>query len=149
VPFSDDASQLVVFSLGVERYALPVVRLLEVVDHAELRPLPFADPSIEGVLSVRRELIPVCDLARRLQVSAPRADDSVIVIVKIATRTVGLTVDALEDVMTVDSGGLDAVPVADTELVQAITRLGEHLVVLLDPESLFAATALATPAAAA
>jgi purine-binding chemotaxis protein CheW len=149
VPFSDHAPQLVVFSLGGERYALPIVRLLEVVSHAELHRLPFADPSIEGVVGFRGELLPVCDLARRLQVSAPRADEAVIVTAETSTGAVGIVVDGLEDVLPVADSGLEWVPVADTDLVHAIGKLDGRLLVLLDPGSLFTAPRVGASAAAA
>jgi purine-binding chemotaxis protein CheW len=59
-------------------------------------------------------------------------------------------VDEVEEVLTVGSDRLEPVPTADTATIEAIARIDDRLVILLNPDGLFAATPVAdelTPAA--
>ena len=64
------ASQLVVFSLGDEEYALPITDVQEIIRYAEPRAVASESPWIKGVISLRGKIIPVCDLATRLGLPA-------------------------------------------------------------------------------
>ena len=51
---SESSQQLVIFSLGVEEYALPITQVQEIIRYTEPRAVASEDPSIEGVISLRR-----------------------------------------------------------------------------------------------
>jgi purine-binding chemotaxis protein CheW len=59
----------------------------------------------------------------------------------------GVVVDDVEEVLTVDVDQLDTVPAAGDPAVEAIARVDQRLVVLLDPVALFAARVDADPLA--
>jgi purine-binding chemotaxis protein CheW len=130
--------QLVVFSLGDEEYALPITQVQEIIRYSEPRPVASDTPWIRGVISLRGKIIPVCDLAARLGVSQAEAGNGKIVILETATGTAGVIVDDVDEVLTVESHQLDDVPSASGELIEAIAKLGSRLVVLLNPDTIFA-----------
>lgn len=131
------ARQLVVFSLGDEEYALPITQVQEIIRYAEPRAVSADAGWIRGVISLRGKIVPVCDLAARLGLAAERARSAKIVIVETAGGTAGVIVDEVEEVLTVEAEQLEAVPAAGADFIDAIAKIGDRLVVLLDPDLIF------------
>jgi purine-binding chemotaxis protein CheW len=133
----DTASrQLVVFSLGREEYALPIGSVHEIIRYTEPRIVASDAAWIRGVIGLRGRIIPIFDLAARMAIegSAP----GMIVIAASGTGQVGVMVDDVEEVLTVAADELERVPSASSEAIEAIARVGERLVILLNPAGLFA-----------
>jgi purine-binding chemotaxis protein CheW len=146
---SDGAQQLVVFSLGDEEYALPITQVQEIIRYTEPRAVASEEGWIEGVISLRGKIIPVCNLAGRLGLETQRAGNAKIVIVETAGGTAGVTVDEVQEVLTLDEGQLDAVPAAGTDFIDAIAKIDDRLVVLLNADGIFAGASIGAAAAAA
>ena len=136
-----NARQLVIFTLGTEEYALPIKTVQEIIRYTEPRSVASNDSSVRGVISLRGKIVPVYDLAGRLGVHSVVSEESKIVIVETAEQVVGIVVDGVEEVMTVEDDQLDHVPVADATLMDSIAKLGEQLVVLLNPDTIFTTAA--------
>ena len=137
------ARQLVIFTLGTEEYALPIKKVQEIIRYTEPRSVASNDSSVRGVISLRGKIVPVYDLAGRLGVHSIVGEESKIVIVETAEQTVGIVVDGVDEVMTVDESQLEEVPGADATLMDSIAKIGERLVVLLNPDTIFDTTLLA------
>jgi purine-binding chemotaxis protein CheW len=139
--------QLVVFSLGSEEYALPIGAVHEIIRFSEPRSVSSEVPWIRGVIGLRGKIIPIFDLAARLglEPSAPGK----IVIVSSGAGQVGVMVDEVEEVLTVESGQLEEVPTANSESIEAIAKIDDRLVVLLNTSGLFAREVAEELAAAA
>jgi purine-binding chemotaxis protein CheW len=91
------------------------------------------------VISLRGKIVPVCDLATRLGLEGEgRGCRANIVIVETGTTTAGVIVDEVEEVLTVDETQLDAVPGTASDLIKGVAKVGDRLVVLLDPGAIFA-----------
>ncbi|HEY1370804.1 MAG TPA: chemotaxis protein CheW [Gaiellaceae bacterium] len=140
------AQQLVVFSLGDEEYALPITQVQEIIRYTEPRAVASESVWIRGVISLRGKIVPVCDLASRLGLAAEPVSNAKIVIVETVNGTAGVIVDDVEEVLTVDEAQLDAVPAAGTEFIEAIAKIDDRLVVLLNPDGIFAGVDIATAA---
>ena len=132
------AQQLVVFSLGDEEYALPITKVQEIIRYTEPRAVASDAAWIRGVISLRGKIVPVCDLAARLGLAAELPSNAKIVIVETASGTAGVIVDDVEEVLTVDDEQLDAVPAAGSDFIEAIAKIDDRLVVLLNPDGIFA-----------
>jgi purine-binding chemotaxis protein CheW len=131
------AQQLVVFSLGDEEYALPITQVQEIIRYTEPRAVASDSVWIRGVISLRGKIVPVCDLGSRLGLQTELADQAKIVIVDTGSGTVGVIVDEVEEVLTVNGAELDTVPAAGTDFIDAIAKIGDRLVILLNPEGIF------------
>jgi purine-binding chemotaxis protein CheW len=79
----------------------------------------------------------VYDLAARLGVVSELTEQTKIVIVETETDTAGVIVDDVEEVLTVEDGQIEEVPGADSSLIESIAKVGERLVVLLKPATIF------------
>jgi purine-binding chemotaxis protein CheW len=144
------SQQLVVFSLGAEEYALPIAAVHEIIRFSEPRSVASEVAWIRGVIGLRGKIIPIFDLAARLDLPRTGTEPGKIVILESGGGQVGVMVDDVEEVLTVDSGQLGPVPTANTDTIEAIAKIGDRLVILLNPEGLFAAPPAADelPAAA-
>jgi purine-binding chemotaxis protein CheW len=128
--------QLVVFSLGAEEYALPIGAVHEIIRFTEPRTVASDDAWIRGVIGLRGKIIPIFDLAARMQIAAGESEGK-IVIVETGTGQVGVMVDEVEEVLTVTTEQLEDVPTADADTIEAIAKIDDRLVIMLNPEGLF------------
>jgi len=142
------SQQLVVFSLGAEEYALPIGSVHEIIRYTEPRTVASDAEWIRGVIGLRGKIIPIFDLASRMGLETG-SEPGKIVIVESGTGQVGVMVDEVEEVLTTTSDQLEDVPTAGTDSIDAIAKIGDRLVILLNPEGLFARTASADDLAAA
>ena len=133
---SESTKQLVVFSLGEEEYALPITHVQEIIRYAEPRGVASQTPWVKGVISLRGKIVPVYDLAARLGLRAGTEAHKIVI------------VDDVEEVLTVDAAQLDAVPAAGADFIDAVAKIDDRLVVLLDLDGLFAGVDVAEAAAA-
>ena len=141
------SQQLVVFSLGAEEYALPISAVHEIIRFSEPRSVASDVAWIRGVIGLRGKIIPIYDLAARLEL-ATDTQPGKIVIVETSAGQVGVMVDEVEEVLTMDASRLEPVPTADPDTIEAIAKVGDRLVILLNAEGLFAAPAPADEIAA-
>jgi purine-binding chemotaxis protein CheW len=130
------SQQLVVFSLASEEYALPIGAVHEIIRYTEPRTVASEDAWIRGVIGLRGKIIPIFDLASRLGLGG--SEPGKIVIVESGSGQVGVMVDDVEEVLTVSSEDLEAVPSANRDSIEAIAKIDDRLVILLNPVGLFA-----------
>jgi purine-binding chemotaxis protein CheW len=146
---SDTTSQqLVVFSLGSEEYALPIGSVHEIIRFTEPRTVASEAAWIRGVIGLRGKIIPIFDLASRMELDIVDSEPGKIVIVESGTGQVGIMVDEVEEVLTVSSDQLEDVPSANSDSIEAIAKIEDRLVILLNPEGLFAGSGAEEIAAA-
>ena len=141
------SQQLVVFSLGSEEYALPIGAVHEIIRFSEPRSVASEMPWIRGVIGLRGKIIPIFDLAARLGL-APSEPGKIVIVAGDAGQ-VGVMVDEVEEVLTVVSEQLEEVPTANSDAIEAIAKIGDRLVVLLNTSGLFAREVAEETAAAA
>ena len=136
---SDTSSQqLVVFSLGSEEYALPIGAVHEIIRFSEPRSVASDVPWIRGVIGLRGKIIPIYDLAARIGIDAHDVEFGKIVIVETGTGQAGVVVGDVEEVLTVTTEQLEALASDDIQTIESIAKIGDRLVILLNPEGLFA-----------
>lgn len=129
------ARQLVVFTLGQEQYALPIEQVHEIIRYDEPRSVASRVAWVRGVISLRGRIVPVYDLAARLGVDSQLTEHAKIVILESGGETAGVVVDEVDEVLTVEDSDFEEVPGADAEMIEAIAKVGERLVVLLKPST--------------
>ena len=142
------SQQLVVFSLGSEEYALPIGSVHEIIRYTEPRTVASDADWIRGVIGLRGKIIPIFDPASRMELDKVGSEPGKIVIVESGTGQVGVMVDEVEEVLTVSSDQLEDVPSAASDAIEAIAKIEDRLVILLNPAGLFAGSAAEDLAAA-
>jgi purine-binding chemotaxis protein CheW len=134
-----NASQLVVFALGGEAYALPIAKVHEIIRYTAPRAVSSGDPDVCGVISLRGRIVPVYDLSARLSVErvVENADNAKIVIVEHDEALAGIVVDDVEEVLTLDESSFDELPAVGDPLVDKVAKLDDRLVIVLRAEHVF------------
>ena len=131
------SQQLVVFSLSNEEYAAPITRVQEIIEYKEPRTVASDVPWIRGVISLRGKIVPVCDLAARIGSLGETGAESKIIIVEAAGGMAGIIVDDVTEVLIVEGHQLDDAPAADTQTIEAIAKVEDRLIVLLNLDGVF------------
>jgi purine-binding chemotaxis protein CheW len=137
--------QLVTCEAAEELFALDIQTVERVLRYAPPRQVPNAAPWLRGVITHGRQLVPVLDLRERLSLPvAPPEVRARIVVVALDDGPLGVIVDAVHEVATVDSAAVEAPPSVyrglAREFVLGIVRRGERLFVLLDVGRLVSST---------
>jgi purine-binding chemotaxis protein CheW len=136
--------RFVSFSLGENRYCIPVEQVLQIMRLESLIEIPKPPPYVEGVINLRGEVIPVVNLRARLGVPDPEKPDRRdtdqrkrrVIIAQLENRSYGLDVDEVRDIVDFDDAGIssDATTMFGTraEFVAGIARTEAGLWVVLD-----------------
>ncbi|QEL20587.1 chemotaxis protein CheW [Limnoglobus roseus] len=134
-------SQYLTFCLGEEEYGLEILRVQEIKGYSRITPLPNTPPEVKGVMNLRGAVVPIIDLRTKLGLRETEYDRfTVIIVVTVGKRIIGLVVDAVSDVLNVSAS--EAVPTPefggglDTSFMSGMARIGERLVTLLNIEHL-------------
>ncbi len=134
-------SQYLTFSLGDEEYGLEILKVQEIKGYSAVTPIPNTPPHVKGVMNLRGTVIPVVDLRTKFSLDAVEYSKfSVIIIVTVAEKTIGLIVDAVSDVLEIPVAEIRPAPNlgtrTDTRFISGMAELDQKLVVLLDLDKL-------------
>jgi purine-binding chemotaxis protein CheW len=137
--------QFISFRIGEEEYAIDIMAVREIKGWTETTTLPNQPEHILGVMNLRGTIVPVFDLRRRFGMGLTEAAKShVVIIVAVLDRIVGMLVDAVSDILTVDSSEIRPVPEMDrsisADFLAGIVSVNESMVVILALEELFSRT---------
>ncbi len=155
---SDDASngqyrQFVSFTVGEEEYAVDIMQVREIKGWTDVTVLPNQPAYMRGVLNLRGLIVPIVDLRCRFsQVRTDANSSHVVVIVSLGDRIVGVLVDKVSDILTVNTRDIRDVPDMDDSNVQdflmGIVTAHERMVAILAIERLINTRALTDAASA-
>jgi purine-binding chemotaxis protein CheW len=129
--------QLATFIVGGEEYALDIMRIKEIINPLRITPVPKVPQFIEGVIELRGAIIPIVDLRAKLAMSEAAYNQfTVIIVVRVGAKTVGVVVDAVSDVLNIPTKDIQPTPdfgaQVDARFISGLAKAGERLVVLLD-----------------
>lgn len=113
---SQAIQQVLCFALAGEAYALPILKVREIQAQANITRIPKAPPYMPGVINLRGAIVPILNLRHRFSLGEPPEDTrSVIVIVEVQGRTLGIQVDAVSDVVDLDASAIRPAPELGTQ----------------------------------
>lgn len=103
--------ELVVVRAGHQQFAVEIMSVREIRGWTQSTPLPHSPDYVLGMINLRGAVLPVIDLAARLGLGRTTPGrSSVVVVVQVGHRQVGLLVDEVCDILTVEPEGLREVP---------------------------------------
>jgi purine-binding chemotaxis protein CheW len=103
--------ELLTFRLSQQDYALDIMSVREIRSWTRATPLPHSPSFMKGVINLRGTVLPVMDLANRLDLPAPaQSARSVIIVVHHEATVTGLLVDAVSDIVTLSPEDLQTPP---------------------------------------
>lgn len=145
---SDSAQQFLTFQVGEAEYGVDLMSVREIKGWSEATRLPNTPDFMRGVINLRGSIIPIFDLRCRFGQGLTQAHKkNVVVILNISDRNIGILVDAVSDIVAVESNDIKNAPqestqTVDNRFVKGLISHGDRMVVLLDVERLFDAKTL-------
>ena len=134
--------QLVSFKLGNEVYGIEITKIREIILVGEITQVPETPHYIKGLINLRSSVIPVICLRSRF--SLPEGElneDARIMVLNVGTRTIGIVVDSVNEVLRVSHDQVSPAPptVASqgNDYMTGLVRLDDQLLILLDVDQLF------------
>ncbi len=133
--------KIVSFRLGADYFAADIFSVERVLRHQAPTAVPNVPEWIDGVVEYQGRVLPVVSLRRRFQLPAADATpDTRILVIKSEGEWVGVVVDAVLEVTSLDEAQVSPPPALFRglagEYLRGIVRLGDRLLVYLDVERL-------------
>lgn len=107
-----NGSQVVIFSLDQEEYAVPIEIVQEVVKITEITPIPNSPAFIAGVVNLRGKIISIVDLERRFQLEhqTEKHKSEHIIVIDQPASPFGIIVDKVTEVLRLAPGSIQEAP---------------------------------------
>jgi len=128
--------QLVTFRLANEEYGLPITKVREINRVVPVTKLPQTPSFVEGIINLRGRIIPVIDLRKRFEMPVTAHDeDTRIIIVDISGQIVGVIVDAVTEVVRLNTENIESPPATvavASQYIKGVGKIDDRLIILLD-----------------
>ena len=138
---SSGAREYLTFKLDQEEYGIDILKVQEIRGYEPPTRVANAPSFIKGVMNLRGTIVPIVDL--RLKFNCSKAEYNtftVVIILNLRSRIVGVVVDSVSDVMELQPENLKSAPeiesAIDSSAVQGLGSLGDRMLILLDIERL-------------
>lgn len=130
---------LAIFRYEERPYAIQALIIQEIVRHDDITPVGNTESYIVGILNLRGKIVTVIDLGCRLGNGLPSpATGKSVLVIPYADEHLGLLVDTIQDVVSIDPNKVTAVPqnVAPETAVffQGIIKMDDEMITILNPE---------------
>jgi purine-binding chemotaxis protein CheW len=133
--------EFLTFVLGGEEYAIDILKVQEIRGYDAVTPIAHAPEFIKGVINLRGAIVPIIDLRIKFGLGKPEYTAfTVVVVLNVGSRVVGIVVDAVSDVIAVEERQLHPPPelsrAVDLRYITALAMLGERMLIVVDIEGL-------------
>jgi purine-binding chemotaxis protein CheW len=141
----DNAVQYLSFTLGKEEYGVDILRVQEIRSWEPVSRIPNVPHYEKGVVNLRGSIVPILDLRERFNLSKAEYTPLTVVVVLQTdvgnkTRIMGVVVDSVSDVISVDKTEIQAAPdfgaKVSNEFINGLVSVNERMVMLLDVDKL-------------
>ena len=136
-----DGNQFLTFQLGEELYGVDILRVQEIKGYTTVTKIPNTPSYIKGVLNLRGTIVPIVELRTTFGMETiDYTMFTVIVVVVVRDRIMGLVVDSVSDVLNISQKDIQASPEfgsrVDVSFLNGIGKSGDKLVALLNIDRL-------------
>ena len=129
------------FTLGREEYGIDILKVQEIRGYETVTRIANAPDFIKGVINLRGIIVPIVDLRIKFQLDRVEYNQyTVVIILNLKDRVVGIVVDGVSDVLTLQSQQIKPAPefsgALDTEYIRGLGSIDERMLILVDIERL-------------
>lgn len=129
--------QLVSFRLANEEYGVEITKVQEIILMGEITRVPQTPDYIKGLINLRSTVIPIVDLRLRFGLAQEEtSDETRIMVVNVAGKTIGIIVDAVSEVLRISHEQISPPPPTvaglGREYLTGLVKLDNRLLILLD-----------------
>lgn len=135
------ASEYLTFTLGNEEYAIDILKVQEIRGYEPPTLIANAPAFIKGVINLRGTIVPIVDLRMKFGLgSVEYTPFTVVVILNIANRVVGVVVDSVSDVISLMPAQIRPAPdfsgTFDTKYIVGLASMANRMLIVTDIEKL-------------
>ncbi|MBT1538885.1 chemotaxis protein CheW [Ralstonia solanacearum] len=129
------------FTLGREEYGIDILKVQEIRGYETVTRIANAPEFIKGVINLRGIIVPIVDLRIKFELERVEYNQyTVVIILNLSDRVVGIVVDGVSDVLTLQSQQIKPAPefsgALDTEYIRGLGSIDERMLILVDIEKL-------------
>lgn len=134
----NDLTRYLCFSLGNEEFAMPLLKVKEVIGVPDTTPIPQSPSYFVGIMNLRGSVISILDMRLKMGIKSKNGDETTVIILDIGETKLGIVVDCVNSVVSIPSEEILPKPMIESsksaEYIAGVFRKQEHLVLLLDIE---------------
>lgn len=135
------------FVLNEELFAITVKNVLEVLQGAEITPIPKTTDFIKGIINFRGEVLTVVESRKKFNMPEPeeKPEEEIIIVLELevndTTVKLGATVDRVKDVIEIKTNSIKPIPELglkyNPEFVVGALKKDKGFLMVLDAERIF------------
>jgi len=129
------------FTLGQEAYGIDIQKVQELRGYDAVTHIANVPEHIKGVVNLRGIIVPIIDMRIKFNLGTPTYDQfTVVIILNIASRVMGMVVDSVSDVITLTPEQIKPAPqigsMRDTDYLMGLGTLDDRMLILVDIDKL-------------
>ena len=137
------AAEYLTFRLGEEEYGIDILKVQEIRGYENPTRIAHAPAFIKGVTNLRGTIVPIVDMRLRFNCAQAEYNSfTVVIILNLRERVVGIVVDSVSDVMELTPEQVRTAPdiesSIDAQCIRGLGSVGDRMLILLDIEKLMA-----------
>lgn len=137
----DEKQMYLIFSLGEEEFGIDISYVTEIIGILPITPTPDVPEYVQGVINLRGKIIPVMDVRIRFNKEIKEYHDrTCIIVATIKEVTIGLIVDSVVEVLSIDNEKISVPPDFNKDykrkFVKGITNYDKKIRLLVECEKL-------------
>ncbi|MBP2029995.1 purine-binding chemotaxis protein CheW [Methanohalophilus levihalophilus] len=139
----DQTVQVIVFTLGEERYGVEISQVKEIIRPTKITRIPNAPDFMEGVVNLRGQITTIINLRKRFGKEPKEVDGNTrIIVVEYENAVIGMVVDTVNEVKYLSSKNIDPLPNIvtsrdDSKCLTGVGKLDDGLLTLMDLDKVF------------
>ena len=138
-------NEFLAFTLGNEEYGIDILRVQEIRGYESVTRIANSPDFIKGVVNLRGIIVPVVDMRIKFSLGTPTYDQfTVVIILNIAGRVMGMVVDSVSDVTTLSPDQVKPAPemgtTFDSDYLIGLGTLNERMLILVDIDKLMSSS---------
>lgn len=137
------------FHLGKEVFGIEIRFVTEIIGMQPISEVPEVPEFVKGIINLRGKIIPLIDVRLKFKKEAMEYNDrTCIIVIDILDTSVGLIVDQVAEVLSIEDENIVPPPDYRTgfhnKYIKSIGRVGEDVKLILDCEKLLSEDELET-----
>jgi purine-binding chemotaxis protein CheW len=134
-------NEFLAFTLGKEEYGIDILKVQEIRGYEAVTRIANAPEFVKGVVNLRGIIVPIVDMRIKFNLGEPTYDQfTVVIILNISGRVVGMVVDSVSDVITLAPEQIKPAPemgtAFNTDYLIGLGTLDQRMLILIDIDKL-------------
>jgi len=145
---ASESLEFLAFYLGDEEYGVDIQKVNELRRYEKVTKIANTPDFIKGVINLRGTIVPIIDMRIRFNLGVPSYNDfTVVVILNVHNRVVGVVVDSVSDVVTLSCDQIKSPPkmdsAIDSDYLIGLGMLDKRILILADIDKLMSSSDIA------